>query len=401
MSDRTEPIEPVRDPILHAQQVQAAQKMAQYAILQESAREELSEWQDLNAFNPLAIARNFQTLEQRRLREKQRQDEADRAEQAGEEGPLPIEKLSEVAEQYSDKNPELHARTLLLLRSRLKREDSTDEIIRKVKEFYPDVALADESLDFLIETSEAGMREQLVQTKEELNQLYGREIKAGRNMGIQARTFSQQGLGSPTALRDLYRNLIANPRDAHTLFQELSGAFQFEKMKIVIDFILHSLGADLKAKGPSISRAELSVILTEMRNLQAILGVYKFFLARMRMLLSGFDRAGVSFPPRITFEVLAKVFMKFIQERYPSVDKAKLMAYQLAFPKELPLQILLFLLFRDAIRQVAPKLFRDDRHRQDMLMCLIQTMEELEEELEEEEEKKEKKKKQNQEQKES
>jgi hypothetical protein len=45
------------------------------------------------------------------------------------------------------------------------------------------------------------------------------------------------------------------------------------------------------------------------------------------------------------------------------------------------------------MRQVAPRLFRDERHRQELLMCFMETLEDLEEELEEEEEKDKKKKK--------
>jgi len=389
MTDRSQPIDPIHESLIRAQQTQGAQKMAQYAIMQESAREEFSEWGDLNAWNPMALARNFQTLDQRRLREKQRQDEADKAEQAGDEGTLPVEKLQEVSEQYNRKNPELQARTLLLLRSRITRNDTVEDVLRKIREVYSDPALADEALDFLLETADADTRTTILQAKEELNKLYGQDIKAGKNMGIQARAFSAQGLGSPTGLRDLYREITRTPRDAHTLFQQLSSTFPYEKMKTVIDFLLHSLGAEMKAKGPSISRAELTSLFNETRNMQAILAVFRFFKSRMRMMTAAFDRQGMTMPTRMTFDFLAKIFMKFIQERYPSVDKALLLAQQLGLAEEVEAQIILYLQFRDAIRQVAPKLFRDERHRQDMLMCFIQTLEELDDKLEEEEEKEE------------
>jgi hypothetical protein len=85
--------------------------------------------------------------------------------------------------------------------------------------------------------------------------------------------------------------------------------------------------------------------------------------------------------------------MKFIQERYPSVDKALLLSQQLGIAGEVLAQLIIYLQFRDAMRQVAPRLFRDERQRQELLMCFMQTLEELEEELEEEDEEKEKKKK--------
>ena len=232
------------------------------------------------------------------------------------------------------------------------------------------------------------MRRLLEQAKVKLYQENEREIKAGRNMGVQARNFSAQGLGSPTGLRDLYRNITANPRDANTLFQELSTKYPFSKMKVVIEFMLHSLGADIKAKGPSISREELTRMLNETRNMQAILGVYKYFFSRIRLIASSFERQGLVLPPRITFEALARLFMKFIQERYPSTDKALLLSQPLGIADEVLAQLIIYLQFRDAMRQVAPRLFRDDRHRQELLMCFIETLEELEEEQEEDQEEK-------------
>jgi type III secretion protein W len=163
-------------------------------------------------------------------------------------------------------------------------------------------------------------------------------------------------------------------------------------MKNAIDFVLHSIGADIKAKGPSIPRVELQKYLTETRNMQAILGVYKYFLSRMRLIASSFDRQGLIMPPRITFDTLARIFMRFIQERYPSVDKALLLSQQLGIAGEELAQLIIYLQLRDAMRQVAPRLFRDERQRQELLMCFMETLEDLEEKLEEEE-KKEKKKK--------
>ncbi len=369
----------------------AQQKLAQYAIAQEAAQVEFQEWGDLNAWNPLALARNFQTID-RRAREKTKPDETAKKEQAEEEPEIiPVERLEEIAESYHRKNPELQGRTLLSVRARLSPRDSVEDIIRKLREAYPDLSLLDEALDFLIESSDVEMRGLLEQAKTELYRSHEREIKAGRNMGVQARNFSAQGLGSPTALRDLYRNITGNPRDANTLFQELSTNYSYDKMKVVIDFMLHSLGADIKSKGPSISREELTRFMGETRNMQAILGIFRFFRSRMKMILSSFERQGVPLPPRMNFEFLSKIFMRYIQERYPSVEKALLLSHQLGISNEVLAQLIIYLQFRDAMRQVAPKLFRDERHRQELLMCLMETLEELEEELEEDKEDKKKK----------
>lgn len=369
----------------------AASKLLQYSLVQESAKEEFQEWGDLNAWNPMALSRNFQALE-KRVREKGKPDEASKPEkEEGEEEVKAVEKIQETAESFEQKNPELQARTLLSLRARISRGDSADEILRKLKQVYLDVALVDEAIDFLMEVCDADMRYTLEQAKAELYRTSEREVRAGRNIGIQSRAFSEQGLGSATALRDLYRNITGNPRDAATLFQELTGKYPIDKMKGIIDFVLHSLGADVKAKGPSISREELQKMMSETRNMQAMLGIYRYFLSRMNLIQSSFDRQGLVLPPRITFDLLARIFVKFLMERYPSPDKALLLAHQLGISGELAAQIIIYLQYRDAMRQVAPRLFRNEKHRQDLLTCFMDTLEELDEKYEEEEQKKKKK----------
>lgn len=388
-----QPVDRISSDMSRLQKTQAAQRLSQFIIAQIYTENEMNTLGDWEVANPMAaVTRQFQTLEQRRTKEKARSDEIARAEQADAEEALPIENLQETAEQFSRKNPELQPRSLLLLRSRIHKGDSPEEILRKVREFYADPVLADDALDFLSQTAEKTLKETIRKSKEELNRLFDREIKAGRNMSLQAREFASQGLGTPNTLRDLYRDITGNPRDANALFEELSAKYPFEKMKSVIDFMLHSLGADLKAKGPSISRAELARLFTETRNMQAILGVFRFFKSRMRLIMSSFERQGLLFPGRITFDILAKLFMRLLQERYPSADKAMQILKQLGMSEELAAKIILLVQYRDAMRQVAPKLFRDERHRQDLLMACIEALEELDEQQEKEEEEEEKKK---------
>jgi type III secretion protein W len=362
-------------------------QLANYVIMQESSEDEFTEWTELAAFNPLALARRFETLEVK-AKKKEKDEEA---EKASNKKVLEIKKLEETSEQYQRKNPELQARTLLLLRSRLAKGDSKEAVLKKVLETYPDYSLADEALDYLLETADADLMNSIREAKEELNTTFGREIRAGRNIAEQAREFSRQGLGSPTGLREMYRDITGNPRDPATLFDELTKNFTYDKMKSVIDFLLHSLGSDLKSKGPSIARAELHRLMTESRTLQAILGVYRFFKSRLKLVDLSFRRFGLSLPSRMSFELLAKQFMKFLQERYPSIDKLLQMAALLGISEEEMAQIIIYTQYRDAIRQVAPKLFRSEQHRQDVLSIFIETLEELEDRLEEKEEEKEEK----------
>ncbi len=377
-------IQPTHLDTTRTQQAAAQQAARGMAVEQEESQEGFQSWIDEGVFNPIIMSRRFEALENKRKRST-KEEEAEKAERK-DKVVLEVQKLEEVSEQYSRKNPELQTRSLLLLRARISQRDTKEEILRKVLEMYPDYSLADEALDFLLQTTEGNLAAEVRLAKEELNAQYGREVKAGRNIAEQAREFSKQGLGTPTGLRNLYREVTGNPRDANTLFNELTAKFNYDKMKTVIDFLLHSMGSDLKSKGPSIDRGELYRLLSESRKLQSLLGVFRFFKSRMNLIMSAFERQGLQLPMRLTFEMLAKQFMKVIQERYPSADKILQLGIQLGLSEEILAQIIIYTQMRDGIRQVAPKLFRSDQHRQDTLNAFIDAIEDLDERLEEEEE---------------
>jgi len=375
-------IQPVQSDAIKAQAASQAQKLANYAIFQEVSDESFNQWSELDAFNPLAIARRFESME---IKIKKKKEEEVEKKEIKEEKIQQVQGLEEVSEQFQRQNPELQARALLLLRARIKSTDSIEEILQKVLESYPDYALADEALDYLIETTEGQLQATIKKAKEEFNTLHGRAIRAGKNMGAQSREFAKLGLGSPTALRNMYRDITENPREAGILFEEFASKFPYEKLKTVLQFLLHSLGSDLKSKGPSISRAELHRLFNETRTLQSILGVYRFFRSRMRLLISAFKRKGLPLSQKLGFEFLSRLFVKFLQERYPSADKVKQIATILGLSEEGVAQIIVYTQMRDAVRNIAPRLFKSEQHRQDVLTSFIDAIDELEEELEEDE----------------
>jgi type III secretion protein W len=376
-------ISPIQSDIAKAQRAAQAAAMNKYMINQEASREGFTEWAELDVFNPFAMARRFQDIETR-TRRKGREEELDKTEK--DKKIIEIRRLEAISQQYQQENEELQAAQLLLLKGRIKEGDTREEILKKVLASYPDFSLADEALDFLIETSEGELAQKIRQAKEDLNIRFGRETRAGRNIGPQARAFAQAGLDNASGLRDMYRDITGNPRDASTLFAELSTKYSFEKMKSVIEFLLQSLGNDLRSKGPSISRAELHRLMTDTRSMQAILGVYRFFKSRMRLIHSAFERALLMTPVRLNFELLARLFMKYLQDRYPSAEKVLQLAMQMGISEELVAQVIIYTQMRDAVRQVAPKLFKAEQHRQDVLMSFMEALEELDEQLEEGEE---------------
>jgi len=382
MVDRPEQVQAVTG--AHAAEIKAKaagekENLAQMMIIQEETSEELGEWGD-NVFNPLAISRRFKPL-QERTRRMGRGEEAETAHRKV----MSVEKAEEAADKFAKQNPELDKRALLTVQARIKATDSAEEILAKVLEAYPDPFLADETLDYLLEIAEVGseIHGQILKAKEDFNAMYGREIRAGRNMATQARDFSNVGLGSPTGLRDLYRDITGNPRDPHDLFEELTSSFTYSKMRDVIDFLLHSLGADMKSKGPSISRAELERLFTETRILQGFLGLFRFFQKRMPLIEGAFAQGDLDMPGALTYETLGKLFMQLLKEKYPSPEKVKVLARALGISADLIAQVIVYTQYRDACRGVSPRLFHSEKHRQDLLTTLIETISDIDDELEE------------------
>lgn len=293
------------------------------------------------------------------------------------------QQMKDTAQKYEKKNPELKQKILMLLREHIKDGDDSDTILEKLKQFYEDVSLQDEALEFLEETTTGDLNDKVKEAKEKLEQQSGREIRAGRNIATQAREFATKGLGSPTALRDMYRDITGNPREPRALFNELSDRFRYAELKKVMDFLFHSLGQDLKSKGPSIPKAFLSRLMSQTRTLQAILGVYNFFRGRMRLMRKQFKQNGLTIPKQLNFENLAKEFIALTGERYPSPEKVLQRAPKLGIDNSVMAKIIVFSMVRDGIRQTALQVYRNLQHRNDTHTATIEALEDLEDELDE------------------
>jgi len=369
---------------ISTQALQMLQKAAEQEELQQiESNQDLEQWCDLDAFNPMAMMRRFRPLDEfKEVHHAEHLEEQARLQE--EKKVAEIEKSEDAAGRFQRNNDELQARTLLILRSRISTNDSPDDILKKVLETYPDPALADEAFEFLLETSDPAMGSIIMLAREKLNKRFDAEIRAGRNMGAQAREFSKEGLGSPTTLRDIYRDITQNPREPLALFDELSDKYPYDKLKIVIKFLLHSLGSDFRSKGPSISRAELVRLIDETRSLQGILGVYRFFQGRIKLMQRQFASYDILFPNRLQFEALAKQLIKFLTERFLSPEKILQTARQLGISEEAIAQIIVYTQMREALKQIAPRYFRNPKQRDELFQVFLKALEELESELDEE-----------------
>ncbi len=297
---------------------------------------------------------------------------------------MPLQQIKDTASRFQQQNRELKADTLLRLRELIKPGDTKEEILEKILRYYPDVTLADEVMEFLMETTDGELHQNILELKNGFHKEHTREIIAGKNITDEAHIASDKGLGTPTSLRDQYRDLTGNPREANALFEELSQKYEFKDLKKVVDFFLHSLGADMKSKGPSIAKGELHRLISETRTLQSILGVYRFFQGRMGLMHSLFQKEGIDFPQQLTFEQMAKQFMALASERYPSSAKVLQSAVRLGIERWVMAKIVALSQFRDAIREVAmEKIYKSLQHRDEFYLAVIEALEDLEDELEE------------------
>ena len=139
----------------------------------------------------------------------------------------------------------------------------------------------------------------------------------------------------------------------------------------------------MKSPGPSIPRGKLHTLLTETRSLQAIQGVYSFFRGRMRLVNKLCKQEGVEIPPQLTFENMAKEFMKLAAERYPSSARVLQTASKLGIDHSIPAQIIALNRMREAVPQVAGKIFGKIEQRDELFLAIITALEDLEDALEE------------------
>lgn len=371
------------DPIpvnLSALEQRSAQKLATQEEAQQVASQDRFTEDVERGFNPAAAERQqarlgrFRTLVSRGKPSEKAEQKITQVAKRSEE---------DLADSYNRRNPELPPDRLRQLKEDMHPNKTAESILADVNEAFDDPTLADEALEYLEKQTEGPLRDKVRTARELLNALKEREIIAGRNVDEAAKAFHKRGVGQdPTQLRNLYRDITGNPREHNALFSELSEDYPFDQLKQVVAFLLKGLAYDLKSKGPSIQRAELMRLMTETRNLQSILWVYLFFRGRMGLIGSLYGQYGLSPADKLNFELLAKDFISLVEERYPSAMKLLKQAEKLGLLSDLE-KIIVLMQYRDAIRGLSPRLYKSLRHRQDLLLVIMEALEELEEREEE------------------
>lgn len=296
---------------------------------------------------------------------------------------LPMKEIGEKAQGFQNRNPMLKQENLVLLGSRIKEDDKAEDILKKVTDAYPDLAMAEEVFLFLLEITQGDLQEQVKEASKQFRELKGPEIEAGKNVAQQAMKATEKELGNYTNLADLYKDITQTPRDTITLFNQLSAKYDYKELKAIFNYILHNLGANTKAKGTNIPHAELQQLIKATRALQHINKVFHFFEKRMNLVEKMFKEQGEPIPEKLSFETLSKVFMNLVSERYPSSEKVKQQTSIMGVENSIPGQIITVSQCRDAVREVALQIYRSVEHRDQVYLSIIDMLEETEESLEE------------------
>ena len=159
-----------------AQKAAKTERMVFSQARQVASQDRFEQWSETGTlFNPRQLQKKFEPLKDK-LRESPRKNNTEKSETQKASANSRSTAASQIAETYQKQNPELQKNTLLALRSYIKPEDSSEEILEKIQQTYTDESLADEAIDFLIEVSENKkiVQKKLIETKERFNTTYGR-----------------------------------------------------------------------------------------------------------------------------------------------------------------------------------------------------------------------------------
>ncbi|MFZ4099872.1 MAG: HrpJ domain-containing protein [Chlamydiia bacterium] len=355
---------------------QVAEERAAEAVNQEFM-EEGGFGNTLQRFN-----RNIQTLQERVRSTKAGQANPD--EKVVAEAVEAVSEVDDASSRFHDRNPELLKNSLELLHARCQSAETAEEILEIVQEFYADPSLADEAMIFLAETTTNAVKRALVEeARSILNKRYEKEIRSGRNIQSTVQKYAASGLDQPSSLRSLYRDVVDTHREPAQLFEELAKRFTYDELKQVIKFLIHCLNNELKDSVLRPERNDIVHLMGECRVLSAILGVYYFFASRQKELLRQFTTYGLKASKELYFENLARMYCRFVDDRYPIAEKVLQSADKLMLAGNLVGQTLVFNLFEQAVDFTAPRLYRTPQAREDLQKAFQKAVEMVDAQLEE------------------
>lgn len=368
--------------ILGQEATEAANKAKESAAAQQASAKSLSADLEEEVPSGAQLKRYRSVLEELVGRTKKK------GEEKGTEGKAlaPVKEIDEETErdsqQFFDENPGLsdqQKERLKSLLAEIKPEDSKAEILNKLNRYFPPNAnpvLAELALKYLMSMTD--QQDNVKEAAQDFNTQYGGEVRSAKAAAEQKA--AKPGTVGAASIQDLYRDILHNPRDVNKLFDELSGKFSYRNLVKVIQSLMHLSGRDLKRE--SAERPELHAVISEVRILQGVLGVYRFFNSRMELVKKEYEaKTKTPLPPHINFESLAKEFVGLTMTTYLSESRVLQVAEKLGVRKNTAAAIIIISQMRDAVGQVSPRLYNSQGHKNELYTMILSTLETLDEEF--------------------
>lgn len=347
-----------------AQEIIATQEQSDISLVKDS--------QDLT--NPAASTRvkkkedKFETLESRR---KGSTEKTEKKAEGTEEKPD-----SDLADKYNEANAEISPQDLRSIRSALTSDSSSEEILDLLDSKFPDPVLKHTALDYLLQTTpntEGKLKEALTRAQQNHLQNNRQAITGGSNILLASQEYSDE-LNVPAAgLRQLYLNVTSDFHSCEDLLNLLQDKYSLTEMNTVSSFLLKGMTMDLKSEGPSVSPVKLQVMMTEIRNLQAVTSTYSFFEAKFPSLTSALNAEGLSLPSEVTPRKLADTFFSIVNDKFPTASKAERSIRNLVGEDVETVSGVLNLFFT-AIRGTSPRLYDSAEKRQQLCALLANAL---------------------------
>ncbi|WP_201456859.1 type III secretion system gatekeeper subunit SctW [Chlamydia sp. 17-3921] len=327
--------------------------------------------------NPAAATRTKKKEEKFTTLESRRKGEAAKAEKKA--GSAEEKADQDLADKFSQGNSEVSAQDLRNVRDNLKEDSSSEDILELLSNKFKDSTIQSVALDYLIQTtppSQGTLKESLIQARENLLQREGRKVTGGRNILFASQEYAEAMNTSPTGLRSLYTEVTSNVHSCEQLLTMLQSRYNQAEMGTVSSFLLRGMAADLKSDGPSVAPAKLQVMMSETRNLQAVLTSFEFFETKVSPMLDSLKAEGASISPDLNFKVVAETFHKIINDKFPSASKIE-RETQGIIGNDREAMSSLINLFVVALGATSPRLFASAQKRQDLKTMMLNTLDSI------------------------
>lgn len=212
--------------------------------------------------------------------------------------------VDDAAEKMAKKHPDFESDVFEQLCNSLIAKDSSAAIKNKaLKAYKNDPTLAEDALAYLEQVSDDNLKAKVKEARILLKEAQPREIKAGRNIQGPVTNFGKdhkEVKQSPNALRTLYRAVTGKPWTPNELYAQLFKNFPFEHLVFIFGFLFDALGAELRLTADaSIPKPQLRKRVKDIKNVQAIFGVYRFFKGSLRSIKASFKKYHILLPKAV------------------------------------------------------------------------------------------------------